>query len=241
MRPEGTIYHQKKDSSSGELRIALTRMMKALYRFMQGAGVGIITLGVLFLLINFGPVAWGEIRYQLGRKPVAPELLTDATDIIEVQSIAASYGVGSHFSVVIPKIDATSNVIPNVNPADEGEYSEALMQGVAHARGTYFPGQGRNIFLFSHSTGSSFDVTRFNAVFYLLRKLEKGDEIIVFFADKQYVYTVREIVYAAASDTHWLTDTRSSETLILQTCDPPGTSIRRLIVVAEPTSQVALR
>ncbi|OGM28517.1 hypothetical protein A2801_03665 [Candidatus Woesebacteria bacterium RIFCSPHIGHO2_01_FULL_41_10] len=238
MRPEGTIYNQKGGQESGEVRVSLTRILKAIYRFIQGASVGIIVLGMVFLLINFAPVALEEVAYYLGRRHIDPQLVDDATDIIEVQSLASSLGVDSHFSIVIPKIGARSKIIANVDPGVESEYRQALMEGVAHARGTYFPGQGNNIFLFSHSTGSSIDVTRFNAVFYLLRKLTKGDEIIIFFADRQYVYTVTEVITAAAVDTHWLTGLSDTEKLILQTCDPPGTSLNRLIVIGEPKNKL---
>ena len=57
MRPEGTIYNQKGGQESGEVRVSLTRILKAIYRFIQGASVGIIVLGMVFLLINFAPVA----------------------------------------------------------------------------------------------------------------------------------------------------------------------------------------
>jgi LPXTG-site transpeptidase (sortase) family protein len=76
-------------------------------------------------------------------------------------------------------------------------------------------------------------------VFYLLGKLEAGDSVIVFFADKKYVYEVTGKKSVSADDTSWLDindpgSEGSGEELLLQTCDPPGTTWRRLIVVAKP-------
>ena len=70
-----------------------------------------------------------------------------------------------------------ANIIPNIDPGNPDEYLGALKKGVAHARGTSFPSQGRNIYLFSHSTNSPLNFSEYNAVFYLLRKLEKKDKI----------------------------------------------------------------
>ena len=50
------------------------------------------------------------------------------------------------FSIVIPKIGANSNIISNVNSANEAEYLSALTKGVAHTLGTTFPGEGGHIF-----------------------------------------------------------------------------------------------
>jgi len=78
------------------------------------------------------------------------------------------------------------------------------------------------------------NINRYNAIFYLLRKLEKGDRVIVYFMGKEHVYVVTEKVITKAEDTSWLADDGSGERLVLQTCDPPGTSWNRLLVIARP-------
>jgi len=42
------------------------------------------------------------------------------------------------------------------------------------------------IFLFAHSTDAPWNIIRYNAVFYLLRELDAGDGIIVFFLGKRF-------------------------------------------------------
>ena len=125
-------------------------------------------------------------------------------------------------------------MIPNVDAGNPTDYLKALTQGVAHAKGTYFPGQGKTIFLFSHSTDSPINIARYNAVFYLLRKLTPGDTIIIYFLGQEHDYVVTDKFVTAANDTSWLQDNGQGERLILQTCDPPGTSWNRLLVVAKP-------
>lgn len=143
-----------------------------------------------------------------------------------------------NFSIVIPKIGAASKVIPNVDPTDENVYLPVLREGgVAHAKGTVFPGIAGNTYLFAHSTDNFWDVGRYNAVFYLLKDLSEGDDIVVFFENKRFNYKVSEIKILDPEDISYLvqSQTEGRERLILQTCWPPGTTWKRLIVIAEPS------
>ena len=149
---------------------------------------------------------------------------------------AESLGLDARFSLYVPAIDAKSVVIENVDMGNESEYLAALKKGVAHGKGTYFPGQGQNIFLFSHSVSAPEYVQTYNAVFYNLKDLGIGDEIIIYFSGTKFVYGVSEKVITTPRDVSFLTKDYGGETLILQTCDPPGTTLRRLLVIAKPTT-----
>jgi len=140
------------------------------------------------------------------------------------------------FSIVIPKIGASAKVFPNIDPSNEEEFLPILMQGVAHARGTVFPGQIGNTYLFAHSTDNFWDVGRYNAVFYLLKDLKKGDEVIMFFQGKRYDFVVNDSKIVDSSNVESIVNAQTSgvEQLILQTCWPPGTTWQRLLVFATP-------
>jgi len=239
MFPKGIIYQRGKSPGKGEFNLHPTLIQKISYLTLRGVGAGLIGATVIGLIFTYGPVAKEEVNYLISgpKKEAASAFskLLSASGAKEVQEEARSFGVGAYFSVVIPKIGAKSDIVANVDAGNPKEYLEALEQGVAHAKGTFFPGQGETIFLFAHSTDSPINIARYNAVFYLLRKLEKGDRIIVFFADKKYVYEVSQKITTAAGDTSWLENT-GEERLILQTCDPPGTTFRRLLVIAKPVS-----
>ena len=141
------------------------------------------------------------------------------------------------FSVVIPKIAANSRVLPSVDAASEDEYLASLQQGVAHAEGTAFPGEGGHIFMFAHSTDYIWNVGTYNAVFYLLYKLEAGDEVNLFYKGKRFVYTVTGSQIVDPSEVEYLTRKTDNELLTLQTCWPPGTTFKRLLVFAEPKAK----
>ncbi|SRR5260221_8204187 len=189
-------------------------------------------------MFTFGPLIKEEVTYDLGQSKI--NYIPSQTDIINAQNTsviqdeAKTFGVSSYFSIVIPKIGAKANIIANVDSGNTAEYEEALTEGVAHAKGTYFPSQGKNIFLFAHSTNAPWNVARYNAVFYLLDKMSVGDKIIIYFADKRYVYEVTSTKIVGPNDASPFADTTGSESLILQTCYPPGTSWNRLLVLAKP-------
>ena len=246
MYPHGIIY-QAGDPKHGAMRMRASFGKRILYQGIRGVAAGIIAYAIIFFMFTYAPLVQQELSYTLGQKQleVSDNLVerAKAETTAEVQEEAESYGVGSYFSIVIPKIGAAENVVANVDAGNPTEYLKALETGVAHARGTYFPGQGERIYMFSHSTDSPLNFARYNAVFYLLGKLESGDTIIVFFADKKYVYEVSEKLTTTAGDTSWLSSDSASgpeglrpggEELVLQTCDPPGTTWRRLIIVAKP-------
>lgn len=228
MPPSGIIYQ------------SASFLKRLVYGLMRGVGAGIISFVILSLIFTYYPLVKEEISYRFGDKKVVDSGFGSILDQVHADNVkrtqeeAKALGVDSYFSIVIPKIDANSKIIANVDSANKEEYLDALSHGVAHARGTYFPGQGKSVFLYAHSTDSPLNFARYNAVFYLLGKLEEGDRVIVFFADKKYEYQVFDKVVTSARDTSWLTDKGEEEVLILQTCYPPGTTLQRLLVLARP-------
>lgn len=141
----------------------------------------------------------------------------------------------TQFSVLIPKIGANAIVIPNVDPSNQDEYLAALKKGVAHAKGTVFPGLPGTTYLFAHSTDNFWDVGRYNAIFYLLKDLVTGDDVTIFFSGKRYDYKVDTTEIIDPSDVDLLVNAQKTpEQLVLQTCWPPGTTWKRLLVIAKP-------
>ncbi len=144
--------------------------------------------------------------------------------------------VDPNFSVIVEKIGANAPIVANVDASNKAAYLAALKKGVAHALGTSFPGQKGVTYLFAHSTDTLINVPRYNAVFYLLREMEIGDKIVIFFAGRRYDYVVSETKITDPKDVSYFTLKTDEQILVLQTCDPPGTSWRRLLVIAKPVS-----
>jgi len=146
-----------------------------------------------------------------------------------------------NFSIIVEKIGANAPVVPNVDVTNRALYDAALKRGVAHALGTSFPGQPGITYLFAHSTDTIWNVPRFNAVFYLLKDLEPQDKVVVFFNNRRYDYVVVEKKITEPTDVYYLTAKIPEQLLVLQTCYPPGTTWKRLLVVAKPVAAQAVR
>lgn len=227
-----------------------------LIRFVAYFGM---IVGFLTLVLGVEPVLGEELKYQtdqiLGVKHLLPRIVTStgssesglsgSVDQNDADNSGSGFGsvlsntpttitpVSTDFGIVIEKINANAKVVPNVDPSNQTEYTNALSQGVAHAKGTSLPGEAGNSYLFSHSTDAPWNIIRYNAIFYLLGKLEKDDRVIIFYQGRRYDYIVFDKAIVAASDTHFLTDKYNQAVLTLQTCDPPGTTINRLIIRAK--------
>lgn len=134
--------------------------------------------------------------------------------------------------ITIPKIHASSPIIKQVDPFDRSIYEQALKKGVAHAKGTAFIGEAGTIFLFAHSSGNPWEITRMNTMFLRLNELKIGDMIILSAKGKDYSYRVQEKRIVSPADVSYIVNAQDGDGLILQTCWPPGTDWKRFIVFA---------
>lgn len=135
--------------------------------------------------------------------------------------------------LTIPKIHAQAPIVENVNPWDITEYSQTLKKGIAHAKGTALPGEKGTVFLFAHSSGAPWDIAWYNTIFLRLGELQKGDNIEINKNGKKYLFKVREKKEVWPNEVNYLSGTKKNQ-LILQTCTPVGTSLKRLLIFADP-------
>ncbi|MEX0617017.1 MAG: sortase [Candidatus Woykebacteria bacterium] len=213
---------------------------------IRTAANSLIILGIIFAFVSFWPFVGAEIRYWLnqargvdyvieGERVSAAEREKSALAPLGSQTIEIK-PKDKNFGIVIEKIDVNAPVVANVDSGSYTEYINALRVGVAHAQGTAYPGSknaaNNNVFLFAHSAINPIQARQYNSVFYLLRKLEKGDRVITFYKGIRYNYVVFDKKVVEANDVRYLTDISKDPILTLQTCDPPGSSLRRLIVTA---------
>lgn len=242
----------------------MKRKDKIRYLILRTLGNFLILFTIFGLFATFGPALYFEVRFRVAQAQGVEYVTAGASsgpsfqDIISARSASGSADTrspslfdlivkgphnevlvpkSSEFSIIIPKIGANQIVIPNVDPENSDEYYEALTHGIAHAKGSNFPGQGGTTYLFAHSADVFWNLGRYNADFYLLKDLEVGDEITVIFNGERYNYEVTEKKVVDPSEAAYLTSERGvGEELILQTCWPPGTSWKRLLVFAKPTT-----
>lgn len=138
-----------------------------------------------------------------------------------------------NFSITIPSLGINSRVIANVDYAKTKEYNSALKKGVAHARGSVFPGMPGTTYLFGHSSVMPGEDPS-AAIFANLDQINVGAEIEVVFEGVRHNYMVIDKKIISMTDTSYYTKPTERELLVLQTCWPPGTSLKQQIILAEP-------
>jgi sortase A len=146
---------------------------------------------------------------------------------------SATTAVGSVPKIIIPKINVEIPVIYDEPSLQEGAIQKALERGVVHYANTPNPGELGNAVIFGHSSNNILNKGQYKFAFVLLNKLEIGD---VFFLTKdgvRYSYKIYDKKIVKPTDLGVLNATSKPATATLITCDPPGTSLNRLVVVGE--------
>lgn len=231
-----------------------------LIRFLILRTIGnfLVLFAIFGIIATFGPALYYEIGFRIAeargvkyvvlsnikpqisnstaQPPQSPGGIDNFAQVLEGPREQILVPKDTQFSIVIPKIGASAKVFPNVDPSNPDEFLPILLQGVAHAKGTVFPGMKGNIYLFAHSTDNFWDVGRYNAVFYLLKDLKPGDDVVVFFQNVRHNYVVTGSKLVDPSNVDYIVNAQKQtrEQLILQTCWPPGTTWQRLLVFASP-------
>jgi sortase A len=114
----------------------------------------------------------------------------------------------------------------------ESDMQAALRYGVIHYPGTAYPGQEGNVVITGHSSYFPWDSGRFKDVFAVLHDMRKGDKILLYSNQKQFIYEVSSIEKVWPSDLNVLKPSAENK-LTLITCTPLGTNIKRLVVEAK--------
>jgi len=132
----------------------------------------------------------------------------------------------SEFYLSVPKMKIEDAVVK----VDSNTFEENL----ALFPGTAIPGEVGNAFITGHSTLPQFnDPKDYKAIFTSLPNLEIGDTVYAKVDGKTYVYLVQYKKVVDPKDISVLAPiAKGAKTLTLMTCVPPGTSLKRLIVVA---------
>lgn len=126
----------------------------------------------------------------------------------------------------------------------EEEIQEGLQNGVVHYPGTARPGQAGNFFVTGHSSYFPWAPGEFKSVFARLHNLSVGDEYWVYYNGDRHRYVIQEKKEIKPSDVTVLDQPVNKRISTLMTCTPVGTTLRRLIIVAQevdPITGLALK
>jgi LPXTG-site transpeptidase (sortase) family protein len=195
-----------------------------LQSLMFGLGMGFLVI-FIFLFGFFNEVIIAPF--------IQPSRASADTPIIINTSVAPT----TTPEVIIPKINVEIPVDYNETSTNESTIESDLEDGVVHYPTTVLPGQDGNAAFFGHSSNNIFNGGKYKFAFVLLHTLVNGDTFYLTYSDKVYIYKVISKNIVSPSDVSVLNPVAGqTATATLITCDPPGTSINRLVVVGQQIS-----
>lgn len=136
--------------------------------------------------------------------------------------------------LIIPKINVQLPVVYNVPSNQEEVIQQSLDNGIIQYPGTSLPGQKGNAAYFGHSSNNIFNPGKYKFAFALLNDLVPGDIFYITYQGKVYTYSVYDKRIVNPDET-WVLGNAPGKlaTATLITCDPPGTTLNRLVVWGE--------
>jgi sortase A len=196
-----------------------------LQSLLFGLGMGAVVL-LIFLFGFFNEVVIAPF--------IQPSRVSSSTPLI-VTSTNTPSTTGPE--VIIPKINVEIPVNYNETSTDENTIENDLQSGVVHYPTTVLPGQTGNAAFFGHSSNNIFNKGKYKFAFVLLHTMVQGDTFYLSNNGKMYVYKVISRSIVDPSDVSVLNAVAGqTATATLITCDPPGTSLKRLVVVGQQIS-----
>ncbi|KKR78070.1 MAG: Sortase (Surface protein transpeptidase) [Candidatus Curtissbacteria bacterium GW2011_GWA1_40_9] len=206
--------------------------------FILGVGIASIVFIVGPLLIwSFTAIQFTGSRIE--NMPVPQEkVLSLASGEVIVQEVQDEDGF-SYFTTdyrpqeARPKIFYVSIPKLGINKALTKVDTLAFYENLSHFPGTALPGEVGNVFITGHSALPQFaDRNDFNTIFSKLSDLEVGDIVDVEFEGNKYRYLVQYKKIVDPKDLSVLKPiSKGAKNLTLMTCVPPGTSIKRMVVI----------
>jgi len=220
-KPTKDIQSAIKDKVTAGGKLKLRHQVQSI---LFGLGVGFIVVFV-FLFSFFNEVIVAPF-IQPGKNVSTPIIIGN-------NNIAPT----TTDEVIIPKINVEIPVNYSNTSTNENVIENDLESGVVHYPTTVMPGQDGNSAFFGHSSNNIFNPGQYKFAFVLLHTLVPGDTFYLTYNDKVYVYKVITKNIVSPSDVYVLNAVANqTATATLITCDPPGTSINRLVVVGQQIS-----
>lgn len=190
-----------------------------------GLGMGSVVI-IIFLFGFFNEVIIAPF-IQPSRVAAATPLIVSSTSVAPTTTP----------EVIIPKINVEIPVNYSETSTNESTIENDLESGIVHYPTTVMPGQTGNAAFFGHSSNNIFNKGKYKFAFVLLHTLVPGDTFYLTYSNKVYVYKVITKSIVDPSDVGVLGPVAGQiATATLITCDPPGTSLHRLIIVGQQIS-----
>lgn len=197
--------------------------------FVPIAAALVVALTFIFLQYN-------SVIFATARAFVSPGSIDPANLIVDP---TMDTKVGPEPKIIIPKINVDAPVVYDVPSIQESIVQQKLESGVVHypiPGANAMPGEIGNSVILGHSSNDVFNNGAYKFVFVQLEKLEKGDTFYLHYNGTRYTYSVTEKRVIDPTQVRELVINNGKPLATLVTCTPPGTALKRLIVIAEQIS-----
>ncbi len=190
-----------------------------------------LTVALVFSTLQYNRFLVAQVKAYVSPGSISPQnIVLDPTTNLKV---------GPEPKVIIPKINVDAPFVDDVPSLEESVIQDKLKGGVVHypiPGANSLPGQVGNTVILGHSSNDVFDDGDYKFVFVQLEKLDKGDTFYINYKGIRHTYSVTEKKVIDPTEVSQLVINTDKPLATLVTCTPPGTALKRLIIIAEQIS-----
>ncbi|OGZ66742.1 MAG: hypothetical protein A3D34_00515 [Candidatus Staskawiczbacteria bacterium RIFCSPHIGHO2_02_FULL_33_16] len=136
-------------------------------------------------------------------------------------------------SIEIPSINISAPIVMSQS-TDAKVLTKNLDSGVVYYPNSVLPGESGQIVVLGHSAPPNWPKIKYDWVFSEINNLNMGDQIIIHFGNKKYIYNVVEKnIIQVGQDVESNKLDGQNNILTLISCWPPGKNYQRIAVQAE--------
>ncbi len=189
-------------------------------------GLSVGSIFVLFLLFGF-------FNERFIAPFITPSRSVSSTPIIVDDSGIA---ISKEPKIIIPKINVEAPVVYDEPSIEEKVLQTALQRGTVHYATTPLPGEKGNVVIFGHSSSNLLNQGKYKYAFVLLSRMSIGDIFYLTKDGQRFSYKIYEKKIVSPTAVEVIGTASKPETATLITCDPPGSSLNRLVIIGEQIS-----
>lgn len=225
-----------RDQAVGDIRNELLGKIQAQSSRVRKSRHFVPVLSALAVMLVFLLLQYNRLMIAQVKAFVSPGSLTSQNLIVDPLE---STKVGPEPRLIIPKINVDAPVVYSLNSLSESAVQTALKDGVVHypiPGASSLPGEQGNSVILGHSSNDVFDDGNYKFIFVQLEQMQPGDTFYVNFQGTRYTYTVSRKEVILPTQVGKLAEAAGKPQMLLVTCVPVGTALKRLVVYADQIS-----
>lgn len=221
---------------------------------MNHAQKKILKVFIVIYLLSFVVVNWNDISWIFNYRTTSALLYNFFTPYQSI-SVSSNSDTFINNSIGYSVINNTKQIeypyssktntleIPSINistpvifPKNSNikAITKDLDSGAVYYPGSVLPGQTGQIVVLGHSAPPNWPKIKYDWIFSDLNNLKYGDQVLLYFDNKEYTYSVREKkILEIGQEITPTSMAQNGNVIVLVSCWPPGKNFQRMTVQAE--------